>query len=171
MIDKANKRLKGTNRRLTHRRLVFEKLRRFWGEKTGTWLAIDFEAWEMEHNLITEFGWSLVTWENGEEIRDRAHLIVKERRQYYNHKYVRGNRDVSLSSAHLSSHYDADVVGKYSITILVKARMLIKRHSNNEFRISSPSTLPKVLYFLCSITRAKMSCKSFHTNGLYLQYY
>lgn len=104
MIDKANKRLKGTNRRLTHRRLVFEKLRRFWGEKTGTWLAVDFEAWEMEHNLITEFGWSLVTWENGEEIRDRAHLIVKERRQYYNHKYVRGNRDVSLSSAHSSSH-------------------------------------------------------------------
>ena len=97
-LEKANKRLKGSNGRLTNRRLTFERVRTFWGQKTGTWMAVDFEAWEMDHNMVTEFGWSLVTWENGQEVRDKAHLIIEERKQYYNHKYVRGNRDVSQNA-------------------------------------------------------------------------
>ena len=48
--------------------------------------------------MVTEFGWSLVTWENGQEVRDKAHLIIEERKKYYKHKYVRGNRDVSRST-------------------------------------------------------------------------
>ncbi|CAL1700743.1 unnamed protein product [Somion occarium] len=92
-LDKANKRLKGSQPRLTARRLGFERIRAFWGEKSGTWLAIDFEAWEMDHSMITEFGWSLLRWEDGKEVRDRGHLIIQERRQYYNHNYIQGNRD------------------------------------------------------------------------------
>ncbi|KAI0069959.1 hypothetical protein K474DRAFT_1680524, partial [Panus rudis PR-1116 ss-1] len=84
VIDKNNKKLKGSEPLLTSRRLAFERVRTFWKDKAGTWLAIDFEAWEMEHDMITEFGWSSIHWEDEKEVRDDGHLIVAERRKYTN---------------------------------------------------------------------------------------
>lgn len=47
-------------------------------------------------SLITEFGWSVVRWENGEEIQEQGHLGVQERRKYSN-TFIPNNRDVSCS--------------------------------------------------------------------------
>lgn len=61
---------------------------------------MDFEAWERDHELITEFGYSLVRWEGpaGErrEVQEHAHLIVEENRPYTNHVYMKGYRDVCV---------------------------------------------------------------------------
>ncbi|KAI0053569.1 hypothetical protein FA95DRAFT_1674104 [Auriscalpium vulgare] len=82
-IDKNNRRLKGnTDTALASRRLVFERVRSLWAEKRGVWCAIDFEAWDRDHTLLTEFGWSLVLWENGEEVEEMGHLLVKEHQNY-----------------------------------------------------------------------------------------
>jgi hypothetical protein len=43
--------------------------------------------------LLTEFGWSLVRWEDGKEINEQGHLVVQERRRYTN-TYVPNNREV-----------------------------------------------------------------------------
>ncbi|KAF9821138.1 hypothetical protein IEO21_00746 [Rhodonia placenta] len=98
-IEKNNKRLKATGTLLAARRHAFEKIRTFWAAGVGTWCAIDFEAWDRDHKLLTEFGWSLVRWEgddnaDGEKklIEEEGHLIVKERRGYTN-TYVPQYRD------------------------------------------------------------------------------
>ncbi|TFY50932.1 hypothetical protein EVJ58_g10826 [Rhodofomes roseus] len=71
-IEKNNKRIKGAPSLLTNRRINFEKIRTIWAAKVGTWLAIDFEAWDRDHSLLTEYGWSLVRWE-GEGDNKREH--------------------------------------------------------------------------------------------------
>lgn len=30
--------------------------------KIGTWIAMDFEAWDRDHTVLTEIGWRLVQW-------------------------------------------------------------------------------------------------------------
>ena len=81
--------------RLRERRVNFERARSLWADKKGAWLAMDFEAWENDHKILTEFGWSCIRWENDDvEISERGHWIVKEHRKYTNTKYVKGNRDV-----------------------------------------------------------------------------
>ncbi|RDB22845.1 putative nucleolar protein C2C4.08 [Hypsizygus marmoreus] len=87
-IDKNNKRLKGSNPILTSRREIFERVRSYWAEKKGVWCSIDFEAWELDHTVITEFGWRYVAWKDGEEIHEAGHLIVDEHQKYRNSKYV-----------------------------------------------------------------------------------
>lgn len=96
VIDKNNKRLKGSNPLVTHRRYVFERVRSFWREKKGVWCALDFEAWERDHTVLTEFGWCFVAWENGVEVEEQGHLIVDEARFYTNSQYVPDHRYVSL---------------------------------------------------------------------------
>jgi hypothetical protein len=97
-IEKSNKRLKGTDPFIRSRRLYFELVRKFWSERAGTWVAIDFEGWERDHSLITEFGWSSIRWdEDGVDVRECGHIIVKEHQTYYNGTYVPDERDVSLS--------------------------------------------------------------------------
>ncbi|GJE84206.1 hypothetical protein PsYK624_002820 [Phanerochaete sordida] len=93
-IEKNNKRLKGAGSSLiTARRLKFERVRELWAAKTGSWLAIDMEAWEYDHKLVTEFGWSRVTWRDGEAVEDNAHWIVKEYRDSkVNGTYVRDRK-------------------------------------------------------------------------------
>ncbi|KAI0335439.1 hypothetical protein GY45DRAFT_1316760 [Cubamyces sp. BRFM 1775] len=91
-IDKNNKRLRGTGTLLTSRRFAFEKARTLWAAKLGTWCAIDFEAWDMDHTLLTEFGWSLASWKDGVLVRENGHLIVKEYRSYMQ-KYVPNHRE------------------------------------------------------------------------------
>ncbi|CCM03189.1 uncharacterized protein FIBRA_05311 [Fibroporia radiculosa] len=93
-IDKNNKRLKGTGTLLTTRRISFEKIRTFWAAHVGTWLAIDFEAWDRDHTVLTEFGWSLARWEDEgrKKIDEDGHMVVKEHIGYMN-TYVEQNRD------------------------------------------------------------------------------
>ncbi|KAF9268068.1 hypothetical protein L218DRAFT_954456 [Marasmius fiardii PR-910] len=91
-IEKRNKRLKGASPTLLSRILTFNNIRDRFAEKKHAWLAIDIEAWEMEHNVITEFGWSALRWENGKEILEDGHWIVKEHEFYRNGKYVPDNR-------------------------------------------------------------------------------
>ncbi|RPD67192.1 hypothetical protein L226DRAFT_529578 [Lentinus tigrinus ALCF2SS1-7] len=92
-IDKNNKRLKkGMDNMLGLRRLMFERVRTLWAARLGTWCAMDFEAWDRDHTLLTEFGWRLVRWVDEQPVKEHGHLIVKERRQYTQH-YVPNNRE------------------------------------------------------------------------------
>ncbi|KAJ7179045.1 hypothetical protein C8R46DRAFT_1072301 [Mycena filopes] len=91
-IEKNNKRLKGSNPSLLARRDVFERVRNYWGTKSGTWCAIDFEAWERDHTAITEFGYSSIHWNHGTEVEASGHFTVKEHAMYTNGTYVDENR-------------------------------------------------------------------------------
>jgi hypothetical protein len=92
-IEKNNKKLRNAIPLISNR-VTFEKVRSFWAEKRGTWCAIDFEGWEMEHTLITEVGWSYVRWLGGMKEDTQVHLIVEEYQGYINGKYVPENRKV-----------------------------------------------------------------------------
>ncbi|KAF8974470.1 hypothetical protein BDZ97DRAFT_25748 [Flammula alnicola] len=92
IIDKNNKRLKGSNPLVTHRRHLFERVRNFWTGKKGVWCALDFEAWERDHTLLTEFGWSLVGWNAGTQVEDHGHFIVEEAKAFRNSQYVPDHR-------------------------------------------------------------------------------
>ncbi|KAH7887666.1 hypothetical protein F5I97DRAFT_1861958, partial [Phlebopus sp. FC_14] len=91
-IDKNNKRLKGVDPMLNARRDIFERVRTFWAQKQGAWCALDFEAWDRDHTVLTEFGWSVVRWDGENQIEDQGHLIVKEHK-YYTNTYVPDNRE------------------------------------------------------------------------------
>ncbi|KAF9485268.1 hypothetical protein BDN70DRAFT_871278 [Pholiota conissans] len=92
VIDKNNKRLKGSNPEVRHKRHVFEVVRNLWAAKGGVWCALDFESWELEHSVMTEFGWSLVGWRDGQKIEECGHIIVDEGRKYANSQYVPDHR-------------------------------------------------------------------------------
>jgi len=93
-LDKINKRLhKSNDPPLTFRRSCFENSRSLWQGKVGFWCAVDFESWERDHTLITEFGWSMVHWEGGNEVVEEGHLIVAEYKTYTNSVFVKGNRE------------------------------------------------------------------------------
>ncbi|KAJ7764971.1 hypothetical protein DFH07DRAFT_810985 [Mycena maculata] len=92
-IEKNNKRLKGSNVQLTSRRDAFERVRNLWATKNGIWCALDFEAWERDHSVITEFGYSSVHWNDGLAVEDRGHFTVKESRMYRNGQFVSENRE------------------------------------------------------------------------------
>ncbi|KAF5363340.1 hypothetical protein D9756_000462 [Leucocoprinus leucothites] len=88
-LDKHNKRLKGSNPALLSRRHAFQRVRELVSAKSGTWLAIDFEAWERDHTVITEMGYSILKWdEEGNEKRENGHWIIKEAEVYRNGTYV-----------------------------------------------------------------------------------
>ncbi|KAI5124911.1 hypothetical protein M0805_007339 [Coniferiporia weirii] len=95
VVDKNNKRLRGTDSAMASFRQIFESVRRYWGDKAGTWLAIDFEAWEMEHSVITECGWSYFRSDTGnvDEVNKHGHYVVKENTIYTNGKYVPNARE------------------------------------------------------------------------------
>jgi len=77
------------NPTLESKRQNFGKISALWTEKKGAWLAADFEAWEMDHTYLTEFGYSLVMFEGGQRLEDRKeHFIVHEARSHINSKYV-----------------------------------------------------------------------------------
>jgi hypothetical protein len=96
VIDKNNKRLKGTNPVLTDRRYQFERVRTLWSAKKGVFCSVDFEAWEYDHKLITEFGWSYVGWKDGVKTEEKGHFINDAAKNYWNRKYVQDYRDVRL---------------------------------------------------------------------------
>ena len=79
-------------------RLTFEHARSYFAGKKGVCLSIDIEAWQYEHNMITEFGWSIIRWKDDYQIRERGHFIVKEHESYTNGYYVPEHRWVNFSS-------------------------------------------------------------------------
>lgn len=109
-IEKNNKRLKGSNPLLTHRRHLFERVRTFWAEKRGVWCALDFESWERDHTVLTEFGWSLLGWKDGAKVEECGHLIVEEAKRYTNSQYVPDFRYVSLCCNLRSSPLDVGLL-------------------------------------------------------------
>ena len=109
-IEKNNKRLKGSNPLLTHRRHLFERVRTFWAEKRGVWCAVDFESWERDHTVLTEFGWSLLGWKDGTKVEECGHLIVEEAKRYTNSQYVPDFRYVSLYRNFSSSLLDVGLL-------------------------------------------------------------
>jgi len=78
---------------LNARRDIFERVRSLWAQKQGTWCALDFEAWDRDHTLLTEFGWSTVRWDGDSKIEEQGHLTVKEHK-YYTNTFVEDNREV-----------------------------------------------------------------------------
>ncbi|KAJ7638907.1 hypothetical protein FB45DRAFT_904238 [Roridomyces roridus] len=92
-IDKNNKRLKGSNVGLTQRRAVFERVRQMWSSKVGSWLAVDFEEWERDHTVVTEFGWSSFRYEEGTEVEEQGHFTVAEARSLRNGQYITDVRE------------------------------------------------------------------------------
>ncbi|KAH0839875.1 hypothetical protein J3R83DRAFT_826 [Lanmaoa asiatica] len=91
-IEKNNKRLKGVDPTLNARRDIFERVRTFWTQKRGVWCALDFEAWDRDHTLLTEFGWSTAHWKDDKQIEEQGHLIVKEHK-YYTNTFVPDHRE------------------------------------------------------------------------------
>ncbi|TFK55940.1 hypothetical protein OE88DRAFT_1652472 [Heliocybe sulcata] len=92
-IEKNNKKLRWVDNFLMKYRNTFERTRTLWAAGTGTWCAIDFESWERDHTIITELGWSTIRWDNGKEIAEQNHIIVKENRAYSNGTFVPDYRD------------------------------------------------------------------------------
>lgn len=99
-------------------RQIFERVRASYGSFKGTWIAADFEAWEYEHQIITEFGFAEMKWlpaqtpssVDGKETSEAnaanqqqrmeatvtrtGHWILQEHKSYRNGAYVQDNRDV-----------------------------------------------------------------------------
>ena len=98
----------------------FDRARSFWKAKLGAWLAIDFEAWDRDHTVLLEFGYSSVQWRDGQKIEDKGHLIVKEHTKYFN-TYVPNFREVSITEQDVS-FMSLTPVGPDSITNLGRAR-------------------------------------------------
>lgn len=95
---RLNKGLKGADSTLEGRRRIFEKTRELWGLKKGVWCAFDLEAWELDHEVVTELGYSLIRWdENGQELDEKGHYTVNQHVHYRNGKYVPEHRNVSGS--------------------------------------------------------------------------
>ncbi|KDQ64564.1 hypothetical protein JAAARDRAFT_28209 [Jaapia argillacea MUCL 33604] len=93
IIEKNNKRLKFIDDVLVGRRHMFERVRTFWSEKSSAWCAMDFESWEKDHTVLTEFGWTIHHWENGSPIVEDGHLVIEEHRSYYNGTFVPDHRE------------------------------------------------------------------------------
>ncbi|KAF8883684.1 hypothetical protein BD779DRAFT_1538965 [Infundibulicybe gibba] len=103
-ITKNNKRLKGSGSGLNSRHNLFER------RKKGVWCSLDFEAGEYEHEMITEFGRSLIRWGDGEEVSEHGHLIIDEHQKYTNSKYVPEHRQVSTSTTYCYQENTSDMI-------------------------------------------------------------
>lgn len=82
---------------LTDRRYQFERVRTLWSAKKGVFCSVDFENWEYDHKLITEFGWSYVGWKDGVKIEEKGHFINAAAKNFWNRTYVQDYRDVRPS--------------------------------------------------------------------------
>ncbi|KAJ7748466.1 hypothetical protein DFH07DRAFT_747279 [Mycena maculata] len=89
----SNRLVQGVNVSLLARRTAFERVRKFWTTKVGAWCALDFEEWTGDHRVVTEFGYSLLHWKDGVEVKDFKHFTVWEARAMRNGQYVPENRE------------------------------------------------------------------------------
>jgi hypothetical protein len=85
-ISKNNKKLKNTSDpRLASLRLVFDHIRAAWLDQNATWVGLDFEAWEMYHQDLTEFGYAMIRFHKGQQVEsEEGHWIVLERKHLRN---------------------------------------------------------------------------------------
>lgn len=66
-------------------RNTFDLVRAAYMTNTGTWIAIDFEAWEMFHKDLTEFGYAIIGHsKTTDRLIEEGHWIVQERRHLRN---------------------------------------------------------------------------------------
>jgi hypothetical protein len=87
--------MKNVSGLLVNRLQLFERVRAIWQAGIGTWLAMDFEAWEREHTVVTEFGWASIHVQDGDDIREQGHLKLRYGNTvYYNGTYVPNHREV-----------------------------------------------------------------------------
>ncbi|EJU06042.1 hypothetical protein DACRYDRAFT_45381 [Dacryopinax primogenitus] len=92
-LSKFNKRVKTSPGGLTDQRTMFERVRAAFQTKKGVWAAIDFESFEYDHKSITEFGYSMLSWDKkGKEVREDGHWCVQENMHKLNGMYVKENR-------------------------------------------------------------------------------
>ncbi|KAL8277378.1 hypothetical protein RQP46_010218 [Phenoliferia psychrophenolica] len=76
-----------------------ERVREAWNKArmvdgAATFLALDVETWEHDHDLLTEFGWSLVQFSGGKEVaRTVEHIVVQENAHRRNGRYCPDARD------------------------------------------------------------------------------
>lgn len=70
----------------------------------ASFLALDVEFWERDHNVLTEFGWSVVEFVRDEETgkvlerREDQHAVIKENQRFRNGRFAPDARDVSSFS-------------------------------------------------------------------------
>ncbi|KAL0949458.1 hypothetical protein HGRIS_009512 [Hohenbuehelia grisea] len=106
-IEKSGKGAKSMSPGLGMRRDMFETVRTLWRAQSGTWCAIDIEEWEWEHDVVTEFGYSFIRWENGTEVTQTGHFIVDKHQTYSNGKWVPDNRrNFSFGTSEILSGMD-----------------------------------------------------------------
>ncbi|KAL0572969.1 hypothetical protein V5O48_009000 [Marasmius crinis-equi] len=89
---KRDKALRKEAQRLQLRQARLDEFSNKVAERTHTLLSIDIEAFEGDHQIITEFGYSKLSWVNGDMQQDRGHLIVEEHTGYRNGNHVEDNR-------------------------------------------------------------------------------
>ncbi|EJD53596.1 hypothetical protein AURDEDRAFT_141640 [Auricularia subglabra TFB-10046 SS5] len=92
-IQKNNKKVKGADTGLTAGRKQFERVRDCYLAAKGTWIALDFEGWERDHEVITEFGYTKLTWVDGKPVIEDGHWVPQEHTGYRNGQYVVDNRN------------------------------------------------------------------------------
>ncbi|KAG8928620.1 hypothetical protein FRC02_006672 [Tulasnella sp. 418] len=101
-MSKNNKRVKGVDAELSDMRVTFEKIRTHYAKKNAVWCSIDFEAWEGASDVITEFGYTVLRWQDGTEVSESGHWVIAERNNKRNGQYVPDNRDHYLFGDTLS---------------------------------------------------------------------
>jgi hypothetical protein len=108
-LDRNNKRVKNVSGLLKARLQVFEQIREAWQSGHGTWLAMDFESWERDHTLVTEFGWASVSHRNNENLREQGHFKIKYKDAVYaNGTFVADNREVSAMIRYIALRVKAE---------------------------------------------------------------
>ncbi|KAL9931669.1 hypothetical protein V8E36_009455 [Tilletia maclaganii] len=93
----------------------YDCLRSVWqksqsGERSATWIAIDIETWEQDHNFVTELGMSVIyppakfdiDFTKTKDDIVASHFIVDENRRCKNGQWVRHSRDHFLVGSELS---------------------------------------------------------------------
>ncbi|KAF7292403.1 hypothetical protein HMN09_01224400 [Mycena chlorophos] len=92
-IDKDNKKAKNASPTLAAQRIGFDRTRAAWMARKGTFIAVDFEEYEGDHNLILEFGYGSVRFDAEGEHEEHAHIVLESSKYYRNGRFVKDNRD------------------------------------------------------------------------------
>ncbi|KAM0748414.1 hypothetical protein T439DRAFT_382252 [Meredithblackwellia eburnea MCA 4105] len=84
--------------------------------KGGMAVAMDVETWEIDHDYVTEVGWSWVRFENGKEERGAEHVVIEENQHKRNGKYC---PDARYDFSHgTTQHLPVDVLAQKLTTLL-----------------------------------------------------
>jgi len=85
-LDKSYEKPEKLQNRIKLIELIKEKI-----DDDKLYICLDIEAYERNHDFLTEFGWCLFK-KNGKIIKIK-HAIVEEYKNYHNGRYVPDNRD------------------------------------------------------------------------------